>query len=157
MGKFTGFEDEAWEELDTLYEENPDYVPQKEGEYMQGVYNDYTDNDEDRYLGVNQLDIVEEDELFDGDAEAVENIVYEFTNEDGSVSHFELIARLDDEDQTYVVMFPLENNPENNLVCLRVSEGPEGDALFSDINDEEEQKKVQDMFEWLMEESKSEV
>lgn len=85
MSKYNRSEEDAWEELDSFYAENPHH----NGGY--GKDDLFMEGEEEEYL---------------------DNFVIEMENEDGSVTQFEMIARLTDMDKDYVVLFPLSDNPD---------------------------------------------
>lgn len=152
MSKFHDFEEDAWDELDKFYAENPDYVEPKKGEPDRTNVNDKRKVAKSRKNKSSKEDFDKDALFMEGEKEEyMENLVIEMNNEDGSVSHFEFIARLTDNGKDYVVLFPLENNPDNEAVCLRLEQDKDGYALFGNIESEEERERVEQQFRELME------
>ena len=83
--------------------------------------------------------------------ETFETEVYTLTDENGQENDFELIGSLDIDDQTYVALFPIENeddedDDESGFVILKVVE-EDGEDIFVSIDDEEEYDSVAEAFE----------
>lgn len=129
--KLHTFEEDAWEELETFYAENPDYVEEKVGEPIRSIY-------------------VEEPNQTEEESEYPERLILEMENDDGTVVNYEFVARLTENEKNYAVLYPLQNNENNEVVCLRLEEAENGNALFGNIEDDEERFRIQNQFVELM-------
>ena len=86
----------------------------------------------------------------DEDVEYVENMTIWLTADDGSQHEFELVGRIDLEERTYVLLHPMESEDDSELIAVRATEAENGDAVFSDIEDEAEMEEVQKAVDALL-------
>ena len=71
----------------------------------------------------------------------IENEIYTLTDEEGKESEFQLIGKDVLDGETYVALFPLEDNEDGAYVILKMVE-EEGESVFVSIEDDDEFEKV---------------
>ena len=75
----------------------------------------------------------------------IENEIYTLTDEDGKESEFQLIGKALLDGETYVALFPLQDNEDGAYVILKMAE-EEGECVFVSIEDDDEYDFVADAF-----------
>ncbi|MBQ9129279.1 MAG: DUF1292 domain-containing protein [Clostridia bacterium] len=76
----------------------------------------------------------------------IENEIYTLTDEDGKESEFQLIGKAELDGETYVALFPLEDNEDGAYVILKMAE-EEGESVFVSIEDDDEFEKAAAYFD----------
>ncbi|MBQ8398913.1 MAG: DUF1292 domain-containing protein [Clostridia bacterium] len=76
----------------------------------------------------------------------IENEIYTLTDEEGKESEFQLIGKDVLDGETYVALFPLEDNEDGAYVILKMVE-EEGESVFVSIEDDDEFEKVAAYFD----------
>ncbi|NLV17227.1 MAG: DUF1292 domain-containing protein [Syntrophomonadaceae bacterium] len=97
---------------------------------------------------------MERDDFNDLDLEEDEFEVLVLVDDDGQEHSFELIAELDIDGKTYVIVAPLdeeENDEEVEISILKATFDEEGNMFLADIDDDEEWEKVADAWQDLVE------
>ena len=76
----------------------------------------------------------------------IENEIYTLTDEEGKESEFQLIGKDVLDGETYVALFPLEDNEDGAYVILKMVE-EEGESVFVSIEDDDEFERVAAYFD----------
>ena len=76
----------------------------------------------------------------------IENEIYTLTDEEGKESEFQLIGKDVLDGETYVALFPLEDNEDGAYVILKMVE-EDGESVFVSIEDDDEIEKVAAYFD----------
>lgn len=116
MSKFKNIEDEIWEELDN-FDGADDF------EDIDGL-------EKSNEFGISNVD------------ETPSNMVIDIVREDGSKESFEIIGRMDMNGNSYLLLYPLANNEEQNLIVERFVTGENDEIIFVPMDSEEEKALV---------------
>ena len=142
MGKFSHSDEDIWEDITNEYGDDLG-LSDEEKEEIGKKYSLYNESDDP----MNDKDVLARP---DEDVEYVENMTIWLTADDGSQHEFELVGRIDLEERTYVLLHPMESEDDSELIAVRATEAENGDAVFSDIEDEAEMEEVQKAVDALL-------
>lgn len=142
MGKFSHSDEDIWEDITNEYGDDLG-LSDAEKEEIEKEYSLYNESDDP----MNDKDVLARP---DEDVEYVENMTIWLTADDGSQHEFELVGRIDLEERTYVLLHPMESEDDSELIAVRATEAENGDAVFSDIEDEAEMEEVQKAVDALL-------
>ncbi|NEZ45973.1 DUF1292 domain-containing protein [Clostridium niameyense] len=73
------------------------------------------------------------------------------TDEEGKETEFEVITKLDIEENEYVIVVP-KNEEVDEAIALKIDKNQEGENLFIPVDDEEEFNMVAEAYELLFSE-----
>ncbi|MFA9398356.1 MAG: DUF1292 domain-containing protein [Clostridiaceae bacterium] len=78
-----------------------------------------------------------------------EDKIITLTDEDGNEVDFELIAKLDLEDEEYAVVVPLDEDTDE-AIALKIDKDEDGEMEFSTVEDEEILNMISEAYEILV-------
>ncbi len=81
------------------------------------------------------------DEIFE------EQDIFTLTDEEGNENQFELLASLDLDGVAYLALEPMDDNPDDSYVILKMVTDEDGEDILVTIDDDDEFDRVADMFE----------
>lgn len=81
----------------------------------------------------------------------MENDVDKITllDEDGVENTFEVVTKLDIEENEYVIVIPEDEQDDSEAIVLKIGKDSEGNDVLSSVEDEEEFKIVEEAYEAL--------
>lgn len=82
-----------------------------------------------------------DDEIFE------EQDIYTLTDEDGNENQFELLASTEVDGVVYLALEPLDDNPDDSYVILKLERDENDEEVLVTIDDEDEFDRIADLFE----------
>ncbi len=76
-----------------------------------------------------------------------EQDVYTLTDEEGNESQFELLASTEVDGVVYLALEPMDDNPDDSYVILKLVTDENGEEVLVTIDDDDEFDRIADMFE----------
>lgn len=130
MSKFINDDDEIWEKI-----ENEDYI------------------DEASETNGESIIIEQVDSLFEeGEKEEyLDNLVIEITHDNGVKDKCEVVGRMDIDGNSYIILYPLTNNPSGSVFIEKFVAGEDDELVFVAMDNEEEIQLVTEEYHKLME------
>lgn len=142
MGRFSHSDEDLWQDIE---EELGDELALSEDERKK-IEEDYSLYNESEDVMLDKDVLAREGE----DVEYVENLTLTLTSDEGVAREFEMVGRIDLEERTYVLLHPMDSEDDSELIAVRATEAENGDAVFADIDDENELLEVQEAVAKLM-------
>ena len=81
------------------------------------------------------------DELYE------EQDIYTLTDEEGNENQFELLATTEVDGVVYLALEPLDDNPDDTYVILKLVRDENDEEVLVTIDDDDEFDRIADMFE----------
>ncbi len=81
------------------------------------------------------------DEIFE------EQDIYTLTDEEGNESQFELLATTEVDGTVYLALEPLDDNPDDTYVILKLVRDENDEEVLVTIDDDDEFDRIADLFE----------
>ena len=72
---------------------------------------------------------------------------YPLTDEEGNESQFELLASAEIDGVVYLALEPMDDNPDDSYVILKLVTDETGEEVLVTIDDDDEFDRIADMFE----------
>lgn len=79
-----------------------------------------------------------------------EQDIITLTDENGEESDYEVMGTYDEENVTYVALYPLKNNEKEEYVILKTLVDDSGEEMLITIDDDDEFDRVADIFEDML-------
>lgn len=79
-----------------------------------------------------------------------EQDIITLTDENGEESDYEVMGTYDEENVTYVALYPLKNNEKEEYVILKTQLDDSGEEMLITIDDDDEFDRVADIFEDML-------
>lgn len=79
-----------------------------------------------------------------------EQDIITLTDENGEESDYEVMGTYDEENVTYVALYPLKNNEKEEYVILKTQVDESGEEMLITIDDDDEFDRVADIFEDML-------
>lgn len=79
-----------------------------------------------------------------------EQDIITLTDENGEESDYEVMGTYDEENVTYVALYPLKNNEKEEYVILKTQVDESGEEMLITIEDDDEFDRVADIFEDML-------
>lgn len=79
-----------------------------------------------------------------------EQDIITLTDENGEESDYEVMGTYDEENVTYVALYPLKNNEKEEYVILKTQVDDSGEEMLITIDDDDEFDRVADIFEDML-------
>ncbi len=79
-----------------------------------------------------------------------EQDIITLTDENGEESDYEVMGTYDEENVTYVALYPLKNNEKEEYVILKTQIDDSGEEMLITIDDDDEFDRVADIFEDML-------
>ena len=76
-----------------------------------------------------------------------EQDIYTLTDEEGNESQFELLATTEIDGVVYLALEPMDDNPDDSYVILKLARDDNGEEVLITIDDDDEFDKIADLFE----------
>lgn len=76
-----------------------------------------------------------------------EQDIYTLTDEDGNESQFELLATTEVDGTVYLALEPLDDNPDDTYVILKLVRDENDEEVLVTIDDDDEFDRIADLFE----------
>lgn len=92
-------------------------------------------------------DIQNSGEAEDQDKSFEDEDIFTLTDEDGNENQFQLLGTTEVDGIEYLALEPMDENPDDSYVILKLSKDENGEELLVTIDDDDEFDRIADIFE----------